>query len=321
MTESLVSIIIVSWNSEKFLKECIASLENQTYQNFEIILVDNASTDNSVNIVKTNFPKVKLVENKKNLGFAEGNNIGIKNSKGDLIELVNPDVITEKEWLQHLVKKIQSSNSIGGVTGKMYYMGNKFGKNAVFCTWSKVDPYTAMPFNFTNDEPTAKVDYLSGAAMLVKKEVIDKIGFLDPGYFLYFEETDWCARMIRAGYDLVYVPEAIVWHEVSSAVSDSPKKLYYMERNRTRFAIKNFDTSYLIAYLCYSFFESIFVIFRDLNNNSSRSKIRLQALNWNFKNFSKTIKSRKKYMAILKKFGPIKSYNNSLPLRKIVDKN
>lgn len=316
MKKSLVSIIIVSWNSENFLEDCINSIKHQTYENFEIILVDNVSKDNSVKIVQDNFPQVKIIANKDNVGFAEGNNIGIKNSNGDLIALVNPDVILEKNWLEFLVDKIQSGNTVGGVTGKMYYLGDKFGKDAVFCTWSKINPYTSIPFNFTNNEPESKVDYLSGAAMLVKKEVIDKIGFLDPDYFLYFEETDWCARMIRAGYDLIYVPQAIVWHEVSSTDSDSSKKTYYMERNRIRFAIKNFDTSYLILFLCYSFLESIFVILRNQNKNFIRSKIRIQALNWNFKNFLNTIKSRKKYMNILKKSKFIQSYNNSLPLRK-----
>ena len=249
----LVSIIIVNWNAKDYLEQCIDSLLSQTLSNFEIILVDNNSTDNSLELIEKKYPQIKLIKNNENVGFAEGNNIGIKHAKGKYIALFNPDAVAENNWLSHLIPVLDSSDRIAAATGKMYYLGDKFGKDAVFCTWSKINPYTSIPFNFTNNEPESKVDYLSGAAMLVKKEVIDKIGFLDPDYFLYFEETDWCARMIRAGYDLIYVPQAIVWHEVSSTDSDSSKKTYYMERNRIRFAIKNFDTSYLILFLCYSF--------------------------------------------------------------------
>lgn len=314
----LVSIIIVNWNAGKYLEKCVSSLLNQNYENFEIILVDNASTDNSVELVEKKFPQIRIIKNKTNLGFAEGNNIGIQNSKGDLIALLNPDVIVDNDWLWKLVEKIQSSDKIGGVTGKMYYLGDKFGKNAVFCTWSKINVYTARPFNFTDDESSSKVDYLTGAAMVVKREVIDKVGLLDPEYFLYFEETDWCARMIRAGYDLVYVPEAIVWHEVSSTVSDSPKKIYYMERNRIRFVIKNFDTSYLIAFFFLFCVEMIFICLHDIKKGDLlRSNIRWKATKWNFSNFWKTIRSRQYYMSILKGIGQVKSYNNSLPLKNL----
>ena len=317
--KSLVSIIIVNWNAKKYLKSCIDSLLAQTYQNYEIIVVDNASTDDSVKFLEKEFSSIKIIKNKKNLGFAEGNNIGIKNSKGDLIALFNPDAIADKDWLSSLVQKIQSSNKIGGVAGKIFYLNEKFGKNAVFCTWSKIDPYSAMPYNFHNDEPSSNVDYLSGGAMLVKKEVIDKAGFLDPEFFLYFEETDWCARMIRAGYDLVYVSNAIAWHEVSSTISDDEKKTYLMERSRIRFALKNFDLSYLpIFYFRFFLGETIFVFLRDLKNrNFSRSRIRIRAIAWNFINFKKIISRRNKDMKKLKLIGKIRSYNRSLPLQSI----
>src|SRR5690348_6564113 len=215
-----VSIIIVNWNGMNYMKECIDSLLNLSYSNYEIILVDNASSDGSVEFVEKNYPKVRVIRNKENLGFAEGNNIGIRETKGELIALFNPDAVADKEWLSRLVSVLQSSENIGGVVGKIYYYGDKFGKDAVFCTWSKMDPYSAAPYNFHKNEPVSKVDYLSGAAMVVKREMINKIGSLDPGYFLYFDETDWCARMIRGGYDLVYVPTAIAWHVVSASVDN-----------------------------------------------------------------------------------------------------
>jgi len=312
----LVSIIIVNWNAGKYLTDCITSLENQTYENFEIIMVDNNSSDNSVEFIEKNFPKVHIIKNKSNVGFAEGNNMGIKNSTGDIIALFNPDAKAERNWLSIIVSVLQSSEKIAAVSGKMYYMGDQYGKDAVFCTWPKIDQYSAMAYNFHDHEPTSKVDYLTGGAMMVKKSVIDKIGLLDSDYFMYFEETDWCARMIRVGYDLIYTPDAIVWHIVSATISESDKKIYFMERSRIRFALKNFDASFLPIFISNILVESTIIFLRDIKNRSlSRSKIRLQAICWNLFHLKDTIENRKKDMSLLKKNGVIKSYNKSLPLR------
>lgn len=320
MGNPLVSYIIVTWNNEKDIVNCIESLKNQTYKNYEIILVDNNSSDQSVEIIKRNFKDVKIIQNKKNLGFAQGSNIGIKNSKGDVIAFVNPDVIADKNWLEILLSKLNHSDKIVGVTGKMYYLGKQFGNNRVFCTWSKINSVTAQPYNFTDDEPESKVDYLSGAAMLVKKKIIERVGLLDPDYFLYFEETDWCAKIIRTGYELWYVPEAKVWHAVSSS-SNSEKKIYYMDRNRFRFAIKNFDTSYIPIFLIIYFAESLFLLLRDLKrNNFQRSKLRFKGLWWNFSQIGNILNERRKFFSILQKLGSVQSYNKSLPLRKISPK-
>jgi len=317
---TLVSIIIVNWNAKKYLKECIESLLSQSFTDYEIILVDNASSDDSVSFVKEHFPQVKIIQNNDNVGFAEGNNIGIKNSIGKIIALFNPDAVADTKWLSILVDTLQSSEKIAAVTGKMYYLGEKYGKDAVFCTWSKIAPYSAIPTNFYENEPSAKVDYLSGAAMVVKRDVLDKIGMMDSDYFLYFEETDLCARMIRAGYDLMYIPDAIVWHAVSP-LSNSDNKVYYMERSKIRFALKNFDSSYILPFFFISLADTIFVILRDLKNrNFSRAKIRLRAIFWNLLNFRQTLSSRKKDLSVLRKNGMLQSYNKNLPLRSIKTK-
>ena len=313
----LVSIIIVNWNAKAYLKGCFESILSQTFTDYEIILVDNASSDGSVVFVKDNFPQVRIITNNENMGFAQGNNIGIENSTGKIIVLFNPDAIADKEWLSILVNVIQSSEKIAAVAGKMYYLGDKYGKDAVFCTWSKINPYSASPYNFHDDEPISKVDYLSGAAMVIKRDILEKIGLLDSDYFLYFEETDLCARMIRGGYDLMYVPSGIVWHAVS-ALSNSTNKIYYMERSRIRFTVKNFDVLYIISFFFIFFDETLYVLFRDIKNrNFSRIKIRFKAIMWNLLNLKHTLHARKKHLSILQKNGPIQSYNKNLPLRSI----
>jgi GT2 family glycosyltransferase len=316
----LVSIIIVNYNGKKYLKECLTSLFNQTYKYFEIIVVDNKSSDDSVEFVRSSFgDSILVIQNDTNLGFAAGCNIGIKASKGSLICLFNQDVVADKEWLSILVSVIQSSEDIAAVTGKLYYWGDKYGKDTVFCTWSKVDPYTAGAYNFyKGDEPISKVDYLTGAAMLVKKEVIDKIGLLDTEYFLYFDETEWCARMIRASYDLVYVPQAIAWHVVSSSLTDSNLKLYYMKRSRMRFALKNFDVSYLPIYFAFFSVESIYDLLTAIQHRNffSVAKINARVLVWNIIHLHHTISLRRVYNKLLKNSGRrLQSYNKSLPLK------
>jgi GT2 family glycosyltransferase len=316
----LVSIIIVNYNGKKYLEECITSLFNQTYKNLEIILVDNKSSDDSVKFVQSKYrDSILVIQNDANVGFAAGCNIGISASKGSLICLFNQDAIADKEWLSTLVSVIQSSEDIAAVAGKLYYLGDKYGKDAVFCTWAKVDPYTAGAYNFNKgDEPISKVDYLTGAAMLVKKEVVDKIGLLDPEYFLYFDETEWCARMIRASYDLIYVPQAIAWHVVSASLTDSNSKLYYMNRSRMRFALKNFDLDYLPIYFAFFAVENIFNLVTAIGrgNFSTVAKISARVLIWNLTHLRHTISLRRVNYRLLKNSGrPLRSYNKSLPLK------
>jgi len=319
LNDSLVSIIIVNYNGREYLGECLTSLLNQTYKTFEIILVDNKSSDGSLDFVAKNFPSVRLIRNENNLGFAYGCNMGIRAASGDLICLFNQDAIADKEWLSTLVYVLQSSENLGAVAGKILYWGNRYGENKVFCTWSKIDPCTAGAYNFfKGDEPMSFVDYLSGAAMLVKKEVIDNIGLLDDTYFLYFDETEWCARMIRASYDLLYVPQAIVWHVVSGSISDSDQKSYYINRNRLRFALKNFDLSYLPIFFAFFIAESIYAHTSAMKRKEflSIARIRAKAVIWNFTHIHQTMKMRQEAFRMLQKSGrKLRSYNKSLPLK------
>lgn len=311
--EKLISIIIVNWNGLLYLDECISSLINQTYKNFEIILVDNASSDESVSFVRNTFPQVQIIKNDANFGFAKGVNIGIEHSSGEYIALFNQDAVAEKDWLLTLFNILDSSEKIAAVAGKVYYYGSNYGDNTIFCTWSKIDPFSAFPYNYNNDEPSAEVDYLSGCAFLTKREIIKEVGFLDSGYFLYFEETDWCARMIRAGYSLVYVPDAIVWHVVSSSIKNYEIKENYMVRNRFRFAIKNFDRLYIPIFLAIFFTETLVEFVKSVKNkNFLNFKIRIKSVHWNCKNLRVTLNARRKDQSQLRK---TRSYNKSLPLK------
>lgn len=310
---ALVSIVIVNWNGRKYLQECLDSLLGQTHPELEIILVDNASVDDSVTFVEKNYPDVRIIRNDDNLGFAEGTNIGIRASKGDLITLFNQDAFADREWLARLVEALEGSDDIAAVAGKVYYWGDAFGKDAVFCTWSKIDPFTARPYNFHDNEPASDVDYVTGCAALFRKRVIDEVGLLDTDYFLYFDETDWCARMIRAGYRFVYVPEATARHVVSGSISNPEYKAFYMMRNRLRFALKNFDVAYFPLLALGFATESVQVLLQDARaRNLSETRIRLRAIGWNLLHLPGTWRARRRDLGRIKH---CIAYNRSLPLR------
>ncbi len=311
-TSALVSAIIVNWNGLKYIRECIDSILCQTYPAVEIILIDNASSDGSADYVVKNYPAVKVIRSERNLGFAGGTNLGIKEAKGDLIALFNQDAVAERTWLEKLVNTASSSEDIGGVAGKTYYWDHK---DKIFCTWAKVDPYKALAYNFTDERPMADVDYLPGCAMVIKRKALDEIGLLDADYFLYFEETDWCARAIRAGYRLVYVPDAIAWHVVSGSISDPYDKLAYITRNRIRFALKNYDLSYIPLFIGEFIGETIDEMIKGIRGkNYNGFKMRVNAIVWNVFNSINTFVARRRDLSRIK--NP-RSYNSSLPLRQV----
>ena len=313
--QPLVSFIVVSWNSAKYIEACIRSIAEQSYPNVEIILVDNASSDETVRLVK-GFPDIRIVLNEQNAGFAEANNIGMRYASGKYVALLNPDALASPGWTKTLVAELERDISLAAASGKIFYLGDGVpDREQVFCTWPKVAPFSAKPSNFYGDEPRALVDYLSGAAMLVRKDAIERVGPMDPGYFLYFDETDWCARMLRAGYGMLYVPGAEAWHKVSPSVGADQKK-YYMERSRLRFALKNFDASYMAPLFFAYAAESAGILLRDiLRRDFGGSRVRRQAVGWNLASLRATLKCRAEDRRRIRSSGKTRSYNGSLPLR------
>ncbi len=291
----LVSVVIVNWNGLKYIRECLDSILKQTYSPLEIILVDNASSDGSADLVRKEYPTVKVIDSGANLGFAGGTNLGIRASAGDLIALFNQDAVADETWLERLAGRIGSDDNIAGVAGKIYYWTGNRSDKMVFCSWPRIDPVSAMAYNYSGNEPAGEVDYLPGCAMLVRKKAIDEIGLLDEGYFLYFEETDWCARAIRAGYKMLYVPEAQAWHVVSASFSNMNVKLMYIMRNRIRFALKNFDRSYIPGFIVAYTRETIHEMVKAIRTGDrSEFKIRIGAIGWNILNIAGTIKVKAK---------------------------
>lgn len=241
MGNPTISIVILNYNGGKDVIECLESVRNIDYPSYEIIFVDNASTDNSVANVRERYPGIKIIQNKNNLGFAEGNNVGIRESNSHYVMLLNDDTIVGKGILRDLIGATRDEENIG-IAGPMilYY-------NAPDRVWSAGGKLSLFGYTSHLGKGLKKesfnspclVDYISGCAILIKREVIDKVGLLDAEYFLYFEDIDFCLRARRAGYECLYVPSPTVWHKTTESWITNPVEAYYYMRNALVFAKKN----------------------------------------------------------------------------------
>lgn len=299
----LVSILIVNYNGSEVLAPCLTSLDKSSYPNFEVIVVDNGSTDNSIKIIKKNHKKVILVEAGKNLGFASGNNLALESAKGKYILLLNGDTEVEPDWLNELVD-FAEKNSDGGVfTPKVLFFEDKHTINSA---GGLCDIYGFSPLRGTFEKDNGQYDqpetvfYAHGAAMMARKEVIDKIGFLDDSYFIYHEEFDFCWRTWLSGYKVYYVPVSVVYHKVKKRLFYTKEKLakrqFLVKKNRIRTLIKNHKNPLLVLLSIFvgilvSFVELFYYIF--FKGDLESPKGILQGFWWNIKVLPETLKKRK----------------------------
>lgn len=239
-----LSIIVVSYNTSSLLKQCLSSVykvlsSDGISKKAEVIVVDNASTDDSVKMVKKEFPRTKLIINKKNLGFAKANNQGIKLAKGKYILLLNSDTKVKKGAFLNLLQVMEKDRDIGVVGGKLLNKDGSIQPSVgffphlikVFLWMSFLDdiPFVAglvKPYHVEWKDlykEEQEVDWVSGACFLVRKEVVGKAGLLDEKIFMYGEEMEWCWRIKGAGFSVVYTPEAEIFHYKEKSSSTGQK--------------------------------------------------------------------------------------------------
>ena len=230
----LVSIIILNYNAGNLLLNCVDSVFKSAYTNFEILVVDNLSTDNSHVICKEKFEKIQLIENKENLGYCEGNNVGIRNANGEFIVILNPDTVVEPNWLNHLMSAYSEF-------GEGLYQPKFFSLNEKLVIQSTGNMLHIFGFGFARDKgkidnekikSIEKINYASGTCLFTSKIVLDKIGLLDPFLFLYHDDLDLGWRAAHIGINSFYVPKSIIYHAESYSIKWSSKKFYWLERNR-----------------------------------------------------------------------------------------
>ncbi len=254
MKYPFVSIIIVNWNGKEFLPACLDSLKKITYKNFEVILVDNGSTDGSAEEAAKHCLKPLVIKNGANLGFAEGNNIGASLAKGKFLLLLNNDTEVKPDFLNHLVETLESSKKNAVVQPKIILTSVwKLQAGGSFLTSSGF--LFHLGFFKDPDDPKynqeMKIFSANGACMLIRKDIIGKVGLFDPDFFAYFEESDFCWRVILAGYNVVYCPKSVILHkgrQTSKRVSYSLTQ-YLSFKNRLSSILINLSGKEMISML------------------------------------------------------------------------
>lgn len=233
-----ISVVIVSWNAKNYLMECLESLFSRKESNvMEIIVVDNASTDGSPEAVSGQFPTVKLIQNITNLGFGKANNIGIENSIGDYICLINSDVTVLDNCIKQLFDYMENNLSIG-IVGPQILNGDQslqcscrhfpslwnnfcsaFGLNNIFQN-SKICSGEQM-YYFHHDR-IERVQVISGCFMMVRRKALEQVGYLDNQFFMYSEDVDWCKRFWDNGWEAIFFPDAQAIHYGGASASNAP---------------------------------------------------------------------------------------------------
>ena len=233
----------------------------------EVIVVDNASKNDEVSEIQNRFPYVSIIKSDKNLGFAGGNNLGIKAAKGKYIFLVNNDTIFKEFKIQALINRLESSDDIGIVCPKIRFTwGSNQIQYAGYTPLSKITVRNqAIGFGEEDKgqyETAHPTPYAHGAAMLIKREALEKVGLMPECYFLYYEELDWSMMFTRAGYKIWYEPACTIYHKESQTTGQSsPLRTYYITRNRLLLVKRNYDVCY--KYLAYIYLI-LLVIPRDI---------------------------------------------------------
>ena len=307
----LVSIIVLNRNGSKFLKECFASLQKINYANRELIMVDNASTDESIEFMKNNFPKVKLLKNSKNLGFALANNLAADTAKGRYLFFLNNDTKVKFDFLDFLVSAAEADKAVGICACKILTFEGKeeaeinytCEDQSVGCTGRSCDVYGWQGWE-------GPVFFAEGSALFIRKEIFDKLGGFDEKHFIFLEDLDLAWRVQLLGYKVKAVPQSVIFHFAGGTVAggrgrkdafvSNIKRRYLGEKNQMRNILKNYGAitlmkilpRYLILNICemsYFLIKGKFKVFWQAY---------IKAHIWNMLNFSNTLRERKKIQAM-----------------------
>lgn len=309
----LVSIIIVNWNGKHWLMNCIPSLYKQKYKNFEIILVDNGSTDGSIDWIENNYPKLKIVKNKINLGFAEANNQGFKRVSGKYVLFLNNDTVVTNDFLTILVRGLEKNPQIASLQSRMLLMDypKKLDSVGAFLTATGFLYHYGIAKNWQKKyDKKIPVYSAKGACMIFKKNVLDETlvdgEVLDNDYFAYFEETDLCHRVWMAGYEIYFEPKSVIYHKMGGTSNDMKNSFiqFHSFKNRINTYLKNLSLKKLIFILPLHIIMTQFFAFLSLFKFKFDIFAATQkAIWWNIVNIKKTLKKRKYIQTNIRKIG------------------
>lgn len=309
-----VSIVIVNWNGRSHLVKCFPSLAKVNYPNFEIIIVDNASKDDSINLINEfrvimarKNVKVLTVVNKKNLGFAGGNNVALPYVTGKYILLLNNDTVVTKDFIKELVVAIQKDPKIYCVQSKILSMDypDKLDSVGAYLTNSGfLYHYGYFQKNKLSYDATRELYTAKGACMMVRKEVVDRIGLFDSDFFAYFEESDFCHRIWLSGGKVMYAPKSIIYHKVGGTSNSMNNAFiqFHSFKNRINSYLKNLGTLQMLEIV------PVHILLCEVAAIGFIPKGRFdlfvainKAIFWNIQHLKKTLKKRKRVQYKLRK--------------------
>lgn len=261
--QPLVSIITVNYNQWEVTAQLLTSLQDVLYPNIEVFVVDNGSREQGFDALIERFRTVHFIKSEKNLGFAGGNNLAIRQSRGEYLLFLNNDTEVAPDFLESLVDCLETKPNAGMASPKIKFFHEE---NMIqYAGSTTMNPYTGRSYFLGNCQvdrgqfdKSACTPFVHGAAMLVSRNVLKTTGLMDERFFLYYEELDWCARAQRDGFTAWYVAQSVVWHKESvSTGKHSTLKLYYQTRNRLYFMRRNFPLAQRLLFL--SFFTLVSV--------------------------------------------------------------
>jgi GT2 family glycosyltransferase len=239
------SVVVLAWNGAQYLEACLNAVLAQQGAESEVIVVDNASTDHSVEVIRAFLPHVRLIQNESNLGFAGGNNVGLGQSTGDVVVLLNQDTVVQPGWRVAIAETFADPD-VGIVGCKALFPDGETLQHA----GAVVERPGGDPRHLGHGEKdvgqydtAVAVDYVTGAAFAIRRSLLDRLGGLDEGYRpAFFEEVDYCLRARRAGFQVVYQPRAVIYHHESTSWHDQNfARLAAFHRNRLRFILRHWS--------------------------------------------------------------------------------
>lgn len=298
---NLVTVIIVNWNGKDYLGDCILSLQRQKNINCSIIVVDNGSTDHSVEWVADHFPDVQLIRLSKNFGFSVANNIAIRNVDTQYVALLNNDAVAHPLWLATLVDGMENDREAGLAASKMVFEHNPeiIDRAGDGYTIAGVGKLRGRGGAFSAFQATEYIFGACAGAAIYRKDMLNDIGLFDEDYFILYEDVDLSFRAQLGGYKCLYIPEAIVYHKATQSIGyDSPLAVYYGHRNLEWTYVKNMPKKLIFRtigphflYIVFAFFFFILI-----GHGGTYLKAKKDAL----KGLKKSINKRKQVQACRK---------------------
>lgn len=235
-----VGVVVLNWRRPREILACLTSISAQAYPSYEIVVVDNGSANGSAQEIRRQFPAIEVIENGQNLGFAAGSNVGIRHlvrRGADYLLLLNDDALCDPDVLHRMVALAEAEPDIG-VLGPTIFYADEPG-TTIWSAGGRVDRLGRARHLRENEThvgplpPPHNVDYVTGCALLIRRDVIERVGGLDERFFAYWEEVEWCARVRAAGFRVVHLPAARVWHGIRAQERDTSRFYQYlMTRNR-----------------------------------------------------------------------------------------